>query len=166
MLEQGTVAVVHYVGRLAGNDGSVFDTSDVDVALTEGIYHPNRDYSPTEFRIGDETVRPPIETAVREMDTGETRTVRLDPEDAFGLRSEDCVVELPRDALDTDEPPTEGDLVGPESLPADAEETRAVETGWITDVREDTVEIDCNHELAGEPVAFELRLLSVSENEQ
>lgn len=166
MLEQGTVAVVHYVGRLAGDDGSAFDTSDVDVALAEGIYHPNRDYSPIEFRIGDETVRPPIEAAVREMDAGETRTVLLDPEDAFGLRSDDRVVEYPRDALDTDEPPTEGDLVGPESLPADTEETRAVETGWITGVRENAVEIDFNHELAGEPVVFELRLLSVSENEQ
>lgn len=164
MLEEGTVAVVHYVGRLSADDGRVFDTSDIDVALAEGIYHPNRDYAPIEFRIGDGTVRSQIEAAVREMDVGETRTVHLGPEDAFGLRSDGRIVELPHDVFD--EQPAEGDLVGPDLAPVDPDETRAVETGWVTAVGEHTVEIDFNHELAGESVVFDLRLLGVRENER
>lgn len=152
MVREGRTAVVHFTARLLEGDdaGEVFDTSDVDVAIEEGIYHDNRDYRPLEFRVGDGEVLEGIEDAVREMDVGETRTVRLEPEEAFGERAESRVVEVPRDHLaegGTDV--EEGDLVGDD----------AGETGWITDVGEETVTVDFNHELAGERVAVEVRVL-------
>lgn len=153
MVDDGSIAVIHFVGRLVNDSGVVFDTSDVDVALAEDIYHAHRDYSPIEFQVGDGAVMSGIENAVREMDEGETRTVRLDPENAFGLRRDDLVVDIPRAELEarSDTTATEGELVGSETG----------ETGWITDITDDSVEIDFNHELAGEPVEYEIRLLNV-----
>lgn len=153
MVADGSIAVIHFTGRLADDDsGAVFDTSDIDVALAEGIYHAHRDYAPIEFRVGDGTVLPGIENAVREMNEGETRTVRLDPENAFGSRHDEQVVDLPRAELEAqNDTAAAGKLVGSETG----------ETGWITDVTDDSVEIDFNHELAGEPVEFEIRLLEV-----
>jgi peptidylprolyl isomerase len=153
MAKEGSIAVVHFVGRLAGDSAEVFDTSDVDVALAESIYHAHRDYTPIEFQVGDGTVFPGIENAVREMDEGETQTVQLDPVDAFGHRHDEQVVDIPRAELEarSDTTATEGELVGSETG----------ETGWITDVTDDSVEIDFNHELAGEPVEYEIRLLNV-----
>lgn len=163
MIEEGAVAVIHFVGRLASDDaGAVFDTSDVDVALEEGIYHNHRDYVPLEIQIGDESTFPEIEAAVQTMDEGETKTVRLDPEEAFGTHHEDRIVEIPRADLEaqSETTATEGDLVG--SDPTDGIDGAC--TGWITNVTPDTVEIDFNHELAGESVEFEIRLLNVYDN--
>lgn len=49
MVNNGRIAVVHFVGRIAdgAEAGTVFDTSDVDVALSEEIYHGHRDYKPS-----------------------------------------------------------------------------------------------------------------------
>jgi peptidylprolyl isomerase len=154
MVEEGAIAVIHFVGRLAGDgSGAVFDTSDVDVALAEGVYHANRDYAPVEFQVGDGTVLPGIENAVQEMDEGETRTVHLDPEDAFGQHHDERVVDIPRTELEerSDATATKGELVGSDTG----------ETGWITEVTDDSVEIDFNHELAGESVEYEIRLFKI-----
>lgn len=56
MVDDGSIAVIHFVGRLVNDSGVVFDTSDVDVALAEDIYHAHRDYSPIEFQVGDGAV--------------------------------------------------------------------------------------------------------------
>lgn len=154
MVREGDTAVVHFVGRVAEGEeaGAVFDTTDVDVALAEGIYHDYRDYKPLEFEVGAGTVLGGVERVVREMDVGETRTVRLDPEEAFGEYSERRVGEVARSRLAAgDREGVVGALV--------RSETGAV--GWVTDVTDETATVDFNHELAGVPVEFEIRLLEV-----
>ncbi|WP_433623815.1 FKBP-type peptidyl-prolyl cis-trans isomerase [Halomicrococcus sp. NG-SE-24] len=149
MVEAGRVAVVHYTGRLS--NGDVFDTTDVDVALDSGVYHDHRDYKPLEFRVGEDKVIAGLDEAVRSMDVGEERTVELDPGDAFGEYSEERVVEMPRDELEerSDATAEEGDLVRSDTG----------DTGWIVDVGKESVTVDFNHELAGEAVELEIRVL-------
>ena len=152
MVRTGRVAVIHFTGRTVEEGaGEVFDTTDVDVAMDAGIYHDHRDYKPLEFRVGEGKVLAGIEDAVREMDVGEERTVRVPPEKAFGERSGSRVVEVPREALGarSDAEAAEGEIVRSETG----------ETGWITDVEGDAVTVDFNHELAGETVEFEIRVL-------
>jgi len=153
MVDSGQVAIVHLTGRLVdGPDaGAVFETTDVDVALEEGVYHDHRDFKPLEFRVGEGHVIPGIDRAVRDMDEGETRTVVLDPEDAYGRHDESEVVTVPRAEIEERSDTT-----------AEVDELVRSETGdvgWITDVSADEVTIDFNHELAGERVEFEIRLL-------
>jgi peptidylprolyl isomerase len=160
MVEQGHTAVVHYTGRIiAGDDaGEVFDTTDVDTALAEEIYHDYRDYAPLSFQVDGDEVLEGIDETVQKMDSGETRTVRVDPEKAYGMRSEERVIEVSRAALEerSDIAAAEGELVGSENS----------ETGWVTNVSDETVEIDFNHELAGEPVEFEIRVLEVRDKHE
>jgi FKBP-type peptidyl-prolyl cis-trans isomerase 2 len=155
MASEGEIAVVHFTGRIADGDdeGKIFDTTDVDVALDEGIYHDNRDYKPLEFRVGEDTVVPGLDRSVREMDVGEERTVEVEPEGAFGDCDEAKVVEIPRADLEarSDVTAEPGELVRSETG----------ETGWITDMDDDTVTVDFNHELAGLPVEFDVKLLDV-----
>lgn len=154
MVAKGQIAVIHYTGRIAAGEdaGEVFDTTDVDMALEEEIYHGSRDYKPLTFQVGEGSVIKGIDNAVQMMETGETRTVRVEPEKAYGVRNEDRVIEVPRAELEerSDIAAAEGELVGSENG----------ETGWITDVTDETVEIDFNHELAGESVEFEIRILN------
>lgn len=161
MVQQGQIAVIHFVGRLleGENAGEVFDTTDVDVALEEGVYHDFRDYKPLEFRVGDGDVIDGIDTAVTGMKVGETKTVQLEPADAFGEYRPTRVGEVPREVIErrSDTKATEGALIRSETG----------EVGWITDVADDHVEVDFNHELAGAPVEFEIRLIDVyDENEE
>ena len=155
MVTAGRVAIVHLTGRLVdGPDvGAVFETTDVDVALDEGVYHDHRDFKPLEFRVGEGHVLPGIDRAVQDMEAGETRTVELAPEEAFGPRNEDAVIRVPR-----------GEIEARSDSTAEVDQlvrSDTGEVGWITDVGEDEVTIDFNHELAGECVEFEIRLLNV-----
>jgi len=154
----GEIAVVHFTGRVADGDdeGEVFDTTDVDVALEEGIYHDHRDYKPLEFRVGEGKVVEGLEEAVREMRIGEERTVRVEPDRAFGERDESRVVEFDREELEarSDATAETGELVRAENG----------ETGWIDAVDDERVTVDFNHELAGVPVEFEVKLLDAYED--
>lgn len=150
MTTQGEVAVVHFTGRIAeGEDeGRVFDTTDPDVARSEEVYRGNRDYEPLAFRVGEQTVVPGLDEAVREMSVGDERTVEVEPDRAFGERDESKVVEFPR-----------ADLDARNDLTAEPGELVRTETGWITAVDDETATVDFNHELAGLAVEFDVRLL-------
>jgi FKBP-type peptidyl-prolyl cis-trans isomerase SlyD len=86
------------------------------------------------------------------MTQGETKTVTLEPEEAYGPVDEDDVVTFSREKLETGGDGLEvGELVRSERG----------DTGWVTDVSDEGVTVDFNHELAGERVEFEIRLLEV-----
>lgn len=159
MASKGKIAVVHFTGRIADgeDEGKVFDTTDVDVALDEGIYHNHRDYKPLEFRVGEGKVVPGLDGSVREMAVGEERTVEVEPERAFGERDEEKVVEIPRGDLEarSDVTAKPGELVRSENG----------ETGWITKVDDETATVDFNHELAGLPVEFDVKLLDAYDDD-
>ncbi|WP_284012602.1 FKBP-type peptidyl-prolyl cis-trans isomerase [Halobaculum litoreum] len=153
--EPGRIAIVHLTGRLADGDdaGAVFETTDVDVALAEGVYHDHRDFAPLEFRVGEGHVLPGVDEAVRGMAPGETETVVLDPADAYGARDDDAVVAVDRDALEarSDTTAAVDDLVRSERG----------DVGWVVAVDDAEAVVDFNHELAGRRVAFEIRVLEV-----
>ena len=155
MVEPGQRAVVHLVARTVadGEPDEVFETTDVDVAMAAGTYEAHRDYAPVEFEVGSGEAPPAVDGAVREMATGEERTVLADPAEAFGEYRDDAVVVLDRAIVEehSDADAEPGLLVGDEQGNA----------GWIVDADDRTVTVDFNHEFAGERVAFEVRLLEV-----
>lgn len=150
MVEPGRIAVIHFTGRIAEGEsaGKVFDTTDVDVALEEGIYHDHRDYRPLEVRVGEEKILEGVDRALREMDVGEERTVELQPEEAFGPRDEAKVLEVPLERLDEDDVEA-GSLVGSETG----------ETGWVLSAEDEVAVVDFNHELASVEIECTLRVL-------
>lgn len=152
-LESGDTAVVHVTGRLVdGPDaGAVFETTDVDVALETGIYHDHRDFKPLEFQLGESHVLPGIDEAVRGLSAGESTTIKLEPKDAYGCVDEGAIITVRRDTLEARSDTT--------AEPGELVESETGDIGWITEVDDDTVVIDFNHELAGQRVAFEIRVL-------
>ena len=81
--KQGDKVAVHYTGKL--EDGRVFDSS--------------REREPLEFTLGEGKIIPGFEVAVAGMDVGEKKTIKLPPEEAYGARREEMVVEMGRDKL-------------------------------------------------------------------
>lgn len=153
MVEDGHIATIHYVGRIAEgpHEGEVFDTTDAKIAREEGVYDERYDYEPISFRVGEGEVLPGIEQAVREMGIRDKRTVTLAPDVAFGERRPEKVYEVPRTEFEAE--PEPGALVNSESG----------EIGWITDVEDDIVAVDFNHELAGTKIEVELWVVNAIE---
>ena len=77
--KQGDTVRVHYTGKL--DDDSVFDSSY------------ERD-EPLEFTVGSQQVIPGFDEAVVGMEPGDTKQVRLEPDEAYGEHQDDRVVEV------------------------------------------------------------------------
>ena len=140
--KQGDAVRVHYTGKL--EDGTVFDTS--------------QDREPLEFTIGEDRVIPGFESAVLGMEPGDSKTEELAPDDAYGQRREDMVMELDREQIPENLDPEVG-----QQLHLRMEDGQRVPV-VITELGEDSVTIDANHPLAGKKLIFDIELISIDEN--
>ena len=139
MPEIGENVQVHYVGTL--DDGTQFDSS--------------RDRGePLEFTIGARKMLPLFEKAVSEMQVGERKQIRLEAAQAYGERDEGLVMDVPTSVL-----------AGASQLSSGQRITLMTKMGPISaevlQVGEQAVRLDCNHELAGKAINFDIELLAV-----
>ncbi|MFW6448517.1 MAG: FKBP-type peptidyl-prolyl cis-trans isomerase, partial [Halobacteriota archaeon] len=96
---------------------------------------------------------PGLEDALVGMDAGETDVVEVPPEDAYGEWSEDDLHAISLDEYQErtgNPPPSEGDVLEARG--------RLVEVHEVTD---DEVILDFNHQMAGQPITFEIEVLEV-----
>lgn len=137
--KQGDTVKVHYRGAL--EDGTVFDTSE------------ERD--PLEFTIGEGQVISGFEDAVVGMEPGESKVVTLEPDDAYGPRRSELLVEVGRDRL-----PSEMEVeVGSQVQVRQQDGSPRVAT--IARVGEESVTLDVNHPLAGKDLTFDIELIEI-----
>ncbi len=136
--QTGDHVKVHYTGTL--EDGTVFDSS--------------REGEPLGFRLGDRQVIQGFEDAVLGLEPGQSRTATIAPDEAYGSRRDDLVVEVPRDQV----PPEVQPEVGLQ-LQLTLEDGRQIPV-VVTSVTSASVVLDANHPLAGETLIFEVELVS------
>jgi peptidylprolyl isomerase len=136
MTKLGDRVQIHYTGRL--EDGTIFDSS--------------RERAPLEFTAGGDEIIPGVSQAVLGMQRGESKTVTVDAEDAYGQRLPDLEHRVSRNMLP--EEARVGDL-----LHAKVEgETVVV---WVMELGEDFAVLDLNHPLAGHNLTFDIELVAV-----
>ncbi|MFC1991316.1 peptidylprolyl isomerase [Chloroflexota bacterium] len=137
--ENGNIVQVHYTGKL--EDGTVFDSS--------------AGREPLQFTLGAGQMIPGFDKAVPGMKVGESKTVTIPAEDAYGPSRDDMIMEFPREQL----PPEINPEVG-QQLQMTQSDGRAVNV-TITEVSETTMTIDANHFLAGKDLVFDIELVSI-----
>lgn len=138
--KSGDTVKVHYIGKL--EDGTVFDSSE--------------SREPLKFKIGAGQVIAGFEEAVVGMDTGDTKTMKIPSDRAYGPHREDMVIEIDRDKLDTDMVPRPGELW---QISRDNEDPIVV---MVKEVDEEKVKLDANHPLAGKDLTFDIRVEEIS----
>ncbi len=111
---------------------------------------------PLTLVLGSGTIFPPVEDALVGMAVTDETTVTVSPNDAFGPRREDLMVEIPREHLPQDLTPQPG-----MQLKAQAPDSEPVIL-TIVKVGEAKVLADGNHPLAGEELHFSLTVLDVT----
>jgi FKBP-type peptidyl-prolyl cis-trans isomerase 2 len=150
----GDTITFEYVGRLP--DGTVFDTSRESVAEDEGLAaeQPEREFAPLTVEVGEGRIVEGLESELLGMESGETATVTVPPEAGYGERQAERVVTFDRaefeELLQGEEP----------ELGMHVQDQQGT-LGEVVTIDEETVEVDFNHELAGETVEFEVEILDV-----
>jgi len=137
--KSGDTVKVHYTGSFP--DGTEFDSS--------------RGQDPLQFTLGQGGMIAGFEEAVVGMSPGDSKTVTVPSEQAYGERNEGMVQEVPRSAI-----PDEIELTKGLRLQAQGPEGQTL-AFTVADFDEETVTVDGNHPLAGQDLVFELELVDV-----
>ena len=140
--QTGDNVKVHYTGKL--EDGTVFDSS--------------REGDPLGFTLGEGQVIPGFENAVIGMEAGQSNTATLAPDQAYGPRRDDLVIEIGKDQVPEGLDPQVGQNL--QLTMQDGSPLPVV----VTDVSGDTITLDANHPLAGQTLVFDIELVEVDES--
>ena len=124
--------------------------------LENGMVFANTaDSEPLEFQLGEGRIIPGVEKAVEGMNVGESKTVKVPPEQAYGRRRDELVEEVGRDKF-----PKEIELQVGQKFDIPQQEGQPMVVR-VVDVSEQTVTLDGNHPLAGRELTFELELIEI-----
>jgi len=138
--KEGRSVKVHYRGTL--DDGTVFDSS----------YEREQ---PIDFQVGAGQMIKGFDEAVDGMKVGETKTVNIPSDQAYGPRYDEAVRDVPRNSFPEDFEFREGIIVEGE---ANGQPVR----GAIVGVENEVVTVDFNHPLSGQDLNFDIELVEVN----
>jgi peptidylprolyl isomerase len=151
-MKNGDWVKMDYVGRRA-LDNAVIETTYPEEARKAGIFQEDGVYEPGLVILGTKTTIEGLEDALLTMKDGESRTLELPPEKAFGLRDPTLVRVMPISEFRRREmEPRPGMMLEMDGRKA---MVRSVNSGRVT--------LDFNHPLAGERVIYDVKVSGVVE---
>ncbi len=136
----GDKVKVHYAGKL--ENGFVFDSS--------------KDRSPLEFTLGEKKVIPGFEDAVIGMTIGESKTIEIPANQAYGPYRKELVLEVEKTKLPENIKPEIGQQL---QLKQPDDQVVIVTIIGLTDTH---VTLDANHPLAGKDLTFDIELVGIN----
>lgn len=153
-ITEGDTVTVEYVGRF--EDGTVFDTSKRTVAEEAGLddEQPARSFDPLTVEVGAGELIEGFDAALPGLDVGDSVTVTIPPEKAYGEWDAERIREFDRDEIDR--------LVGNRPI----EEGTFLQTSQgtlqeVLHVDDEVVEVDFNHRLAGKTLEFDIEVVDI-----
>lgn len=136
----GNTVKVHYTGTF--DDGTQFDSS--------------RGAEPLEVTLGQGQVIPGFEQALEGMAVGDTKTVHIPAEQAYGEHSPEMVQEVDRSNI-----PDDIELQVGIQLQASGPDGQTFLL-TVTDMNDASVTLDGNHPLAGKALNFDLEMVEIA----
>ena len=138
--KNGDKVKVHYTGKL--DNGTLFDSS--------------LDREPLEFTIGEGQLIADFEQAVIDMNPGESKTIKIPSDNAYGPHRDDMLIVVDRSQFPEGlEPKIDQQL---QIRNQNGEPTVAT----VVDISGANVTLDTNHPLAGKDLTFEIQLIEIS----
>lgn len=124
------------------------------------VFEKTPDEHPILLVLGQGSIFPKVEEALTKMQPGETRSIRLEPEEAYGPHHLDLVQTIPAENFPDNIQPAPGMVL---SLAVEREGKQEKVPATITAIDNDTVTIDYNHPLAGKTVIYTVKLHEIME---
>ena len=138
-IQTGDTVIVNYTGRL--EDGTIFDSS-----LNEGR-------EPLTSTLGQGQLIPGFENGLIDMIVGETKTIEIEPENAYGEYNPEMTTIVSRGQV-------------PESIQVDESLQGNTPNGpfivKVVEVTDESVTLDANHPLAGKKLIFDIEVVGIS----
>jgi FKBP-type peptidyl-prolyl cis-trans isomerase 2 len=138
-IQVGDTVIVNYTGRL--EDGTIFDSS-----LNEGR-------EPLTSTLGQGQLISGFEEGLIDMIVGETKTIEIEPENAYGNYQEEMITIVAKNQV------PETIQVG-ETLQGNTPNGPIIVK--VVEVTDDSVTLDANHPLAGKKLIFDLEVMGIS----
>ena len=138
-VKQGDKVKVHYHGKLT--DGTTFDSS-------EGR-------EPLEFEVGAGAVIPGFDNGVKGMAIGDKKTVNIPANEAYGPKVDELVMDFPKERFPEDMVPE----IGMQLMMNNGSGQQFPVT--IVGVKDETITLDANHQLAGKDLVFDIELVDI-----
>lgn len=127
-----------------------------EIKLEDGtLCYKNEEGSPIELIIGKGNFLPQIESMLQDMDIGETKTLTLETEQAFGPNIGDLFLELPKDAVQNEIEFEIGTKINMKTPSGKSY------YGLVTENSETNLKINLNHPLAGKKIIITVMLESI-----
>jgi len=96
-----------------------------------------------------------FDSGVMGMEVGEKKTINIPVDEAYGPRSEEMIIEFPRERF-----PAELEIAEGTQLMMSNESGQNFPV-IIAEIKENSVLLDANHPLAGEELIFDLELVEI-----
>ena len=138
-VKEGDVVRVHYTGKLT--NGEQFDSS------------VGRE--PLEFTVGAGMMIKGFDDAMPGMEIGEKKTVSIAPEDGYGEKSQEAIIEFPKENV-----PADMKLEPGMSLTLSNQQGQPVPV-VVVEVLDEVIILDANHFLAGQELVFDIELVEI-----
>ncbi len=138
-VKKGDKIIVNYTNSL--EDGTMLDKSF--------------EKKPFEFTLGQRMVIPGFEKAVIGMNDGETKTIKIPPEDAYGRHDKNFVYIIDKSKVRLNIEPQ----IGMRMLARSHDGT--VRNVTVIGINEKTVTVDDNHPLAGKALILKVTILKI-----
>ena len=138
-IKKDDIIKVEYIGTL--DNGEVFDSTE----MNEG--------KPLKFQVGSGQLISGFDNSVIGKEVGNEYEIRLEPNEAYGDYKEGLIQSVPKEQFPEDQKPQKGMMIvllGPnqQQIPA-----------TIKEVKDETIDIDLNHPMAGKSLNFKIKIL-------
>lgn len=142
VVQENSTITITYVGKL--NNGEVFKTVNEDNPLT--------------LKLGNQELPPTLEKALVGLQTGQSKVVRVSPEEGYGARQKLLVQNLNRKSLPDSIRPIPGMIL---SLKVEKENETLQVPATVMEVSKDSIVVDYNHPLAGHHLVYHVTVISI-----
>lgn len=154
-INNGDFVRLNFTGKIKEND-EIFDTTFEDVAKEADLFDENKEYKPIPIVVGGNHLLPAIEEAIVGLEEGDSKTIEIDSENAFGPRNKQLIQLIPM---------KEFKRQGMTPVPG-MKITSEGSTGKILTVNGGRVKVDFNHELAGKDLIFDVDVTEIIDNDE
>ena len=145
---------IDFTGKIA-ESGDVFDTTSEEIAKDADIYVEKKTYGPIPIVVGGEHLLPALDKAVIGLGIGDTKTIEIKSEDAYGNRKPDLIQLIPmKEFKKQGMTPVPGMIISADG-----------QNGKVLTVNGGRVKVDFNHELAGKDVIYDIKIDDIIEDD-
>ena len=130
-------------------------TIEYELNVNGEMIDSSKERGPLSYEQGRDQIIRGLERALDGREAGDEFEVDISPEDAYGIRDERAIQEVPRTALPDTISPEEGMV-----LQVKTQEGKVFQA-IIIEVTSDNITIDFNHPLAGKILKFKIQILRV-----